>query len=116
MAVSDSKRLLADNLASLRATHGYYQSQVAEMIGADRTTISRCENVTEEYFPNPEIIDRLAKFYQVKVSDLFREKGVAEKNFSVVATLDTALDIVTKHWADLHIARRKKPVKKVKKK
>lgn len=105
-----SKQILADNLAGLRKTHGYTQEQVGEMLGVTKTTVGRCENRDHQQFPEPDLIDRFAHFYQVKIGDLFRVHGTAEKNFSVVATLDTALQIINKYMADgtFEMRRRKK--------
>jgi transcriptional regulator with XRE-family HTH domain len=98
--VAKTKILLADNLRSLRETHGYTQAQVAEMVGIDRTTVTRCESRTHVQFPAPDVVDRFAHFYQVKIGDLFRVHGAAEKNFSIVATVDTAMQIINKHMAE----------------
>lgn len=108
--IATTKQILADNLQGLRKTHGYTQEQVGEMLGVTKTTVGRCENRDHEQFPAPDLIDKFAHFYQVKIGDLFRVHGAAEKNFSVVATLDTALQIINKHMADgaFEMRRRKK--------
>lgn len=105
-----TKQLLADNLRSLREIHGYTQVQVAEMVGIQKTTVCRCENRDHDQFPDPELIDAFARFYQVSIGDLFRVHGTAEKNFSIVATLDSAMGVINKYLAsgELELKRRKK--------
>ena len=96
MAVSDSHalRILAKNLKDLREHHGYTAAQVAEHCNTTGATISRCENGLT--WPFPDLIDRLASLYQIRIEKLFRPGGAAEKAFdSISATKIHALEIVT---------------------
>jgi transcriptional regulator with XRE-family HTH domain len=53
------------NLRLLRFKHNFTQAQVAQAINISVNTLSRYEN--NERFPQKEIIQRLADFYDVKV-------------------------------------------------
>ncbi len=60
-----------DELARTRATAGYTQEQLAEQLGADRSTVARWELGTTQ--PQPWVRTRLAALLAVSLSDVERQ-------------------------------------------
>ena len=61
---------LPEKLKELREAHGYKQVDVASAIGVARQTYSNYENGSRT--PNPEMLYKIAAFYNISVNDLLR--------------------------------------------
>lgn len=87
-------RILSKNLRALREHHDYTLDQLAEYCRVTAASISKIERGLN--WPAPEIIDKLASLYKIRIESLFRPGGAAEKAFdSISATKVNALEIVS---------------------
>lgn len=68
MAMDDVRRRLASNLRTLRLAKGLSQEALADEVGSQRTYISELERAKRN--PTIDVIDRLARFFEVKLGDL----------------------------------------------
>lgn len=68
MAMDDVKRRLANNLRRLRLAKGLSQEALAHEVGSQRTYISELERAKRN--PTIDVVDRLARFFEVKPGDL----------------------------------------------
>ncbi len=69
-----STPLLAAKLVELRKARGFSQQKIADFLGVTREAYSHYERYTRE--PSLEIICKLAKLYNVDVSELVNEGNV----------------------------------------
>lgn len=69
-----STPLLSAKLLELRQQRGYSQQDIAEVLGVTREAYSHYERNTRE--PNLEIVLKLAKFYQIDISELINENTI----------------------------------------
>lgn len=69
-----STPLLSAKLIELRQQSGCSQQEVADCLGVTREAYSHYERNTRE--PNLEIIVKLAKFYQIEISELINDTTV----------------------------------------
>lgn len=66
---------ISDKLKALRKERGLTQSQVGDVIGAERSTIACYESGTRK--PDVATLDKLARFYRVSL-DYFAERSEAD--------------------------------------
>lgn len=72
--MKDVKKIIADNLTTLRKKHGYTQNELAEMLNYSDNTISRWEHA--EITPSLETLEIIAKIYNVPLEFLIKENVV----------------------------------------
>lgn len=68
------REILATNLQRLRKSRGYTQAQLAMAIGSTAASYNRWENGIN--WPDPESIEKIASYYQVKSSALFQDPSL----------------------------------------
>lgn len=69
-----STPLLAAKLVELRQSKGLSQKDLADYLGITREAYSHYERATRE--PNLEVVCKLAKLYEIDVSELVNERNV----------------------------------------
>lgn len=69
-----SAPLLAAKLVELRQSRGISQKEIADYLGITREAYSHYERNTRE--PNLEMMMKLAKFYQIEISELMNETTI----------------------------------------
>lgn len=60
-----------ESLIYYREKSGYTQEQVAEILGVDRTTVTKWET-SEKANPRLSMLPRLAKLYRCTIDDFFK--------------------------------------------
>lgn len=70
----EGKLTIHNRIQELRAAKGLTQQDLAEAVDVTRATILALEKGS--YNPSLELAFRLAKFFKVKIDDLFFEKGI----------------------------------------
>lgn len=73
--------MFGKNLKYLREKRGLDQSDIAELLGR-RSTSSISEWESEKYTPKVGVLNDLAKFFNVSMSDLMSKDLAAEENSS----------------------------------
>lgn len=76
--------LLSAKLIELRHQKEYSQQDIADFLGVTREAYSHYERSTRE--PNLEIILKLAKFYQIEISELINETTIPLAPIKAVPT------------------------------
>lgn len=90
--------LLSAKLVELRQSKGISQEKIADYLGITRQAYSHYERNTRE--PNLEIIIKLAKFYQIEISELINETTIpitfhiSNTMFSKIASANTDFPIM----------------------
>lgn len=69
-----STPLLSAKLVELRQSRGISQKEIADYLGVTREAYSHYERNTRE--PNLEMMMKLAKFYQIEISELMNETTI----------------------------------------
>ena len=69
--------MLGENIRNLRIQNGYSQETLAEQIHVVRETVTKWEKGIS--VPDAEMIEKMAEFFQVSVSDLLGEKSINVK-------------------------------------
>ncbi len=69
----ESRTTILNTIPQLRAERGITQQALADAIGVTRATVVALEK--GDYNPSLELAFRLARFFKLPLTDIFREKG-----------------------------------------
>jgi len=64
----DTKRQIAQEIASLRKTRNITQTQLAKEVKTKQQVISRLENPADKRMPSFEFLDRIAKTFKKRLT------------------------------------------------
>lgn len=100
------KDIIANNLISLRKSHGLTQNELAEKLAYSDNMVSRWERA--EIIPNIETLQKISEFYNVPLTSLITENSSNEKRsadkFQDIKKFSIILLMVTTLWCILTIA------------
>lgn len=78
--------LVMDNLANIREMRGLNQSQLAKLVGANQSTISKIEDGKAN--PTLSMINRIAKALRVHPSMLFTTGSMQQRALNAIESID----------------------------
>ena len=81
------KDIIANNLISLRKSHGLTQNELAEKLAYSDNMVSRWERA--EIIPNIETLQKISEFYNVPLTSLITENSSNEKSVILFLTKTT---------------------------
>lgn len=90
-------KIFTQNLLALREAHNLTHKQLGEIVGRDRSTISRWESHSDTFrFPEPESIDKLCDYFKIAVYQFFLKGGGSVEAFGLAGTMRNAIAAVEK--------------------
>lgn len=89
------KETIAINIKRLRKIMGYTQSDLAELVGVDASTIGKIESGIQ--FPRTDTIDKLANALNVDYEVLFKNNANVSENTNDILT---SLMLLLKSYSD----------------
>ncbi len=70
--------MLSTKLKELRKANKITQEQLAEIIGVERSSIGKYESPTKPVMPSPDIITRIADYFNVSVDYLLDREMITD--------------------------------------
>ena len=97
--------MLGENIRILRKQNGYSQETLAEQIHVVRQTVSKWEKGIS--VPDAEMLEKMAEFFQVSVSDLLGKKSINDGSSEEINELAQQLTFLNDRLAQQSRSRKR---------